>query len=162
MQRYPLIHKPKKPVSQPQITTPVVGEGRYLRMAESYGHVILQLEPNPDQDGCFMLWSATPESTPDMNPVDLLTTQFLDDVYRGLCEAIAEDVENSAGIPYVPFPYENTNVRIIDGSEHPTGSRPICYRRAAYLALEDAVSKVGGELREQSPTLQPASESVLP
>jgi hypothetical protein len=154
MQRYRLIHKPKKLVSQPQITTPVVGEGRYVRMggAEAYGHVILQLEPNPDQDGCFMLWSVTPEYTPDMNPDDLLTTQFLDDVYRGLCEAIAEDVENSAGIPYVPFPYENTNIRIIDGSEHPTDSRPIYYRRAAYLALEDAVSKVlGVRLQERFP-----------
>ncbi|NEQ27794.1 MAG: hypothetical protein F6K28_54120 [Microcoleus sp. SIO2G3] len=112
--------------------------------AEAYGHVILQLEPNPDNDGCFMLWSVTPESTLGTNPDDLLTTQFLDDVYRGLCEAIAEDVENSDGIPYVPFPYKNTNVRIIDGSEHPTDSRPIYYRRAAYLALADAVSQVLG------------------
>ena len=52
--------------------------------AGGYGHVILQLESNPERDGCFLLFAVTPESTPpDMNPGDLLTPQFLDDVYGG-------------------------------------------------------------------------------
>ena len=87
VQRYRLIHKPKKLVSQAQITTPVVGQEQYVPMgsAGGYGHVILQLESNPDRDGCFLLWSVTPESTPpDMNPGYLLTPLFLDDVYGGL------------------------------------------------------------------------------
>jgi hypothetical protein len=55
-----------------------------LGSAGGYGHVILQLESNPDRDGCFLLRWVTPESTPpDMNPGDLLTPQFLDDVYGG-------------------------------------------------------------------------------
>ncbi len=146
MQRYPLVHKPKQPVSKPQITTPAIGEGYFARMAEGgYGHVILRLEPNPDNDGCYMLWSVTLEFTPYNNPNDLLTIHFLNDVYRGLCEAITEDEERDKESPswisYVPFPYENTNIRIIGGSEHVIDSRSYYYRRAAYLALEDAISK---------------------
>lgn len=134
---YPLIHKPKKPVSsQPQITTPVRGEGWSLN--GGYGHAILQLEPNPDRDGCFMLWSASSEIT-DRLP---LTTKFLDSVYWGLCKAIEEGEDRRDWICYVPFPYENTNVRIIGGSERSMDSRPVYYSMAAYFALEDAVSKV--------------------
>lgn len=119
---------------------------------DGYGHVILQLEPNPKKDGCFMLWSVTPEATPNFPSDCLLTTQFLDDVYRGLCEAIAEDIARPGWIRYVPFPYENTNVKIIGGTEHPIDSRQVYYRMAAYLALEDAVSKVlGVALREKLP-----------
>ncbi|NES96685.1 MAG: hypothetical protein F6K32_15895 [Desertifilum sp. SIO1I2] len=152
MQRYPLVHKPKQPVSQPQITTPVIGEGRFARIAEGgYGHVILQLEPNPDNDGCYMLWSVTLEFTPHNDPDYLLTTHFLNDVYHGLCGAIIEDKEGSYWVSYVPFPYENTNIRIIGGSEHPVDSRPYYYRRAAYLALEDAISKLGSDRSEDVP-----------
>lgn len=142
-QRYPLIHKPNNPVRLPQITTPVIGEGRHILIAGgTYGHVILQLEPNPQNDGCYMLWSITPDATPHLLADALLTTQFLDAVYEGLCEAITEEGKGSNGIRYVPFPYENTNVRIMGGSEHPVDSRAGSYRRAAYLALADAVSKL--------------------
>lgn len=135
--RYPLIHKPKKLVSrQPQITSTVRGEAWHLN--RGYGHVILQLEPNPDQDGCFMLWSASSEIS-DRLP---LTTKFLDSVYWGLCKAIEEGEDRRDWICYVPFPYENTNVRIIGGSERSMDSRPVYYSMAAYFALEDAVSKV--------------------
>uniref|UniRef100_A0A832M231 Uncharacterized protein n=1 Tax=Oscillatoriales cyanobacterium SpSt-402 TaxID=2282168 RepID=A0A832M231_9CYAN len=61
MERCPLIHQPKQPVNQPQITRVVIGEGWHLN--SGYGHVILQLEPNPDNDGCFRLWSASSEIT---------------------------------------------------------------------------------------------------
>ncbi|MBD2155205.1 GUN4 domain-containing protein [Leptolyngbya sp. FACHB-16] len=149
MQRYPLVHKPKQPVSQPQITVPVIGEGRFARMAEGgYGHVILQLEPNPENDGCYMVWSVTVEFTPHINPDYLLTTDYLSDVYQGLCEAMTDDEKSSSWISYIPFPYENTNIRIIGGSEHPIDSRSHYYRRAAYLALEDAISKLGSDRPE--------------
>ncbi len=65
----------------------MVGQEQYVPMgsAGGYGYVILQLESNPNRDGCFLLWSVTPESTPpDMNLGDLLTPLFLDDVYGGL------------------------------------------------------------------------------
>lgn len=149
MQRYPLIHKPKQPVSQPQITTPAIGEGYFARMAEGgYGHVILRLEPNPDNDGCYMLWSVTLEFTPHNDPDYLLTTDYVGDVYQGLCEAMTDDEKSSGWISYVPFPYENTNIRIIGGSEHPVDSRSYYYRRAAYLALEDAISKLDSDRPE--------------
>ena len=149
MQRYPLIHKPKQPVSQPQITIPVIGEGRFVRMVEGgYGHVILQLEPNPDNDGCYMVWSVALDFTPHHDPGCLLTTYFLNDVYKGLCEAITDDEEGSYWVSYVPFPYENTNIRIIGGSEHPVDSRSHYYQRAAYLALEDAIAKLGSDRAE--------------
>ena len=150
MQRYPLVHKSKQPVSQPQITTPVIGEGRFVRMAEGgYAHVILQLETNPDNDGCFMVWSVTLEHTSHNDPDYLLTTDYLGDVYQGLCEAIIEDGEGSDWVSYVPFPYENTNIRIIGGSEHPVDSRSYYYRRAAYLALVNAISKLGSDRPEE-------------
>lgn len=149
MERYPLIHHAKQPVKQPQITTPVIGEGRFVRMAGGgYGHVILQLEPNPDKDGCYLVWSVTLEFTPHISPNYLLTTTYLNDVYQGLCEAITENEERPDWVAYVPFPYENTNIRVIGGSEHPVDSRPYYYRRAAYLALTDAIAKLGSDRPE--------------
>jgi hypothetical protein len=153
--QYPLIHKPKKlAANQPQITTPIRGEGRHLN--RGYGHVILQLEPNPGSDGCFMLWSTSSEIT-DRLP---LTTKFLDDVYWGLQTAITEGVDRRDWICYVPFPYENTNVRIVGGSERSMDLRSVYYQMAAYFALEDAVSKVlAVTLPEPLPTL--ANETPL-
>ena len=102
MERYPLTHHAKQPMSQPQITTPVMGEGRFVRMAEGgYGHVMLRLEPNSENDGCYMLWSVTLEFTPHNNPDYLLTNDYLGDVYQGLCEAITEDEKSSSWISYV-------------------------------------------------------------
>ncbi|MBD2677455.1 MULTISPECIES: GUN4 domain-containing protein [Nostoc] len=162
MQRYPLIHKSKNPINLPQIQTPVVGEGKVIRIdGNGYGHVIVQLEPNFDADGCFMLWSVTENSTLNDNANYLLTTRFLEDVYQGLCEAIASDSNKFASIKYVPFPYENTNVRIIGGSEHSIDSRPYSYRTAAYLALEQAVSKVLG-FKLPEPPLKGKIELDLP
>lgn len=161
MQRYPLVHKSKQPVSQPQITIPIRGEGRFVRMAEGgYGHVILQLEPNLDNDGCYMVWSVTLEFTPHSNPDYLLTTDYLEAVYQGLCEAIIDDEKSSSWISYVPFPYENTNIRIIGGSEHPVDSKSYYYRRAAYLALEDVISKLGSDRLEDVP--MPSNPSPVP
>jgi hypothetical protein len=153
--QYPLIHKPKKPApSQPLITTPVSGEGWHLK--GGYGHVILQLEPNPDQDGCFMLWSVSSKIT-DRLP---LTAKFLDSVYWGLCQAIEEGEDRRDWICYVPFPYENTNVRIIGGSERSMDSRSVYYAMATYFALADAVSKVlAVTLPETLPT--PVNEPPL-
>jgi hypothetical protein len=121
MERYPLIHQPKQPMSQPQILTPAIGEGYFARMPErGYGHVILRLEPNSENDGCYMLWSVTLEFTLNHNPKDdLLTTHFLNDVYRGLCEAITEDEERDKkvlpGSPMCPFPTKTQMSELLVG-----------------------------------------------
>ncbi|MUG91798.1 hypothetical protein F7734_04650 [Scytonema sp. UIC 10036] len=144
MNRYPLLHKPKGDFrTLPQVETSVIGEGHYIRAdGNGYGHVILQLEPNSHQDGCFMLWSVTQNQSPNMNCKCLITEYYLQSVYRGLCEAIAEEVENYRYTQYVPFPYQNTNVRIVGGSYHPIDSRASSFQRAAYIALAQAISQL--------------------
>lgn len=151
MRKYPLIHKPKQVLLRlPQLQSCIIGEGTFYRQtgAECFAHIILQLEPNPDQDGCFMLWSvednyilaqasvpgAESETIPDI---------YLQDVYEGLCKAMTEpDEETMSPIQYVPFPYENTNVRIIGGEYRPWQAKGMCYGRVASLALAQAVSQL--------------------
>ncbi|GAB1542006.1 hypothetical protein NUACC21_46790 [Scytonema sp. NUACC21] len=138
--------------------TSVIGEGMYIRAdGNGYGHVILQLEPNQNADGCFMLWSVTHDQIPNLNREYLITEYYLKDVYQGLCEAIAEEVQNYRYTQYVPFPYENTNVRIIGGSYHPIDSRASSFQIAAYIALARAVSQLpdSPSYLQEIPSLQP-------
>nr|MBW4442273.1 hypothetical protein [Plectolyngbya sp. WJT66-NPBG17] len=152
-----LIHKPKEFfTSLPQVESVVYGEGKFILLGgKHYGHVILQLESNPNLDGCFMLWSVGEIPIPDKYlPLDfhdnpafyndyLITQHFLEDVYEGLREAMTEETESDYRVTsYVPFPYENTNIRIIGGLEHPVDSKPSSFRRAACLALAQAVSQL--------------------
>lgn len=137
------MHKPKNDtISLPPIEKIIRGEGFYIRQSSSidcYGHVILQLEPNPNQDGCFMLWSVVhnPNSEKDSIP-DI----YCADIYQGLCEAFTEVLpdESSRYNKYIFFPYENTNVRIIGGSYNAVDSRGMCYRIAVARALLQAMS----------------------
>ncbi|KAF3890558.1 MULTISPECIES: GUN4 domain-containing protein [Nostocales] len=138
--------------------TSIIGEGQYIRAdGHGYGHVILQLEPNPNTDGCFMLWSVTQNHIPNFNREYLITESYLKAVYQGLCEALVEEVEDYRYTQYVPFPYQNTNVRITGGSYHPIDSRASSFQIAAYIALARAVSQLPDSplYLQEIPCLQP-------
>jgi hypothetical protein len=142
MKTYSLIHKPiNSSTALPQVQSVIRGEGKFIRQSgKHYGHVILQLEPNLNRNGCFMLWSVSEDS---MLGEYSITEDYLEYVYEGLCEAITEKPENAwNSSKYVPFRHENTNVRIIGGSWHPVDSKISSFREAAYLALAHAVSQL--------------------
>ena len=88
-----------------------------------------------------MLWSVSKDP---ISGEYLIPEHFLPCVYECLCEAITEKLESDhwSSTKYVPFPYENTNVRVISGSWHPVDSKLSSLKEAAYLALAHAVSQL--------------------
>jgi elongation factor G len=119
-------------------------EGRFVRQSGGrgqYGHVIIEIEPNPGDGFAFearMRGGAVPK-------------QFVPYVEDGVKESMASGPVN--GCPVI-----DVKVTLVDGSSHEVDSSDLAFRIAGSMAFHDAIRKAGPILLE--PVME--IEVVLP
>ncbi|NMG36629.1 hypothetical protein GRF61_19435 [Azoarcus sp. TTM-91] len=112
-------------------------EGRFIRQAssrDSYGHVVLVVEPSSSQMLSFS-WEVSSEEIPP---------EYSSAVLNGIT-GLLERLELHC---------VETTVRVIGGSFNATDSSPKCYTVAAGLAFQDAISN-SGVVTDAQPCGQP-------
>jgi elongation factor G len=118
------------------------GECIFVRQKGSlghYGHVILVVEPSPD-DGLTLEWAVNEATIPE---------RFSKAVQRGIqltCSAKNPDVVSCwvDGGPFQGCAFTRTKVRIIDGSYHDYDSSEHSFEIAGSVAFSNAVKNAGG------------------
>jgi hypothetical protein len=139
MRNYPLPIQPHNDNDlESPIKNPARGEGEINRPGGSpvlYAHIILQVESNPEMNGCFMLWDIA--ENPHGWEYRILD-ESLEYIYLALCEVIRKGAESDSIRP-ISFCYQNTNIRIIGGSEHDFHSTLGAWQSAIHLALINAL-----------------------
>jgi elongation factor G len=116
------------------ITKKARSEGRFIRQSGGkgqYGHVVLEIEPNPGEGFGF-------ES--DLRGASV-PKQFVPYVEEGVRESMASGPVN--GCPIV-----DVKVRLVDGSYHEVDSSDLAFRVAGSMAFFDGVKKAGPVLLE--------------
>ena len=109
-------------------------EGRYIRQSGGrgqYGHVLLEVEPCPQQGILFE----------NVAPVDRVPAQFAPAVESGVREALESGV--LAG-----YPLTDVRVRVVGGSFHEVDSSDIAFRIAGATALREAIRNARPTLKE--------------
>jgi elongation factor G len=110
------------------------GEGRYIRQTGGhgqYGHVVLEVEPNPQ--GGFAFENAA--------SVQRVPAQFVAAVEAGVREGLESGV--LAG-----YPVTDVRVRLVEGSFHEVDSSDFAFKVAGSTALREAVRSASPTLKE--------------
>ncbi len=113
-----------------------VAEGRYVRQTGGrgqYGHVIIELEPNEEQQSDLEFEDKTRGGS--------VPKEFIKPVKEGIREAMESGV--IAGYPVV-----GCHVRLLDGSSHEVDSSEMAFKIAGSMAFKNAMSKAGSVLLE--------------
>ena len=103
-------------------------EGRFVRQSGGrgqYGHVILQVEPQPPGEG-FEFEDATVGG--------VVPQQYVPSVRRGVQEAMKTGVVGG-------YPVVDVKVRLVDGSYHQVDSNEMAFATAASLGFREAMRK---------------------
>ena len=106
------------------------GTGRFVRQSssmDSYGHVVLTVSPYAGPGDFLIVWSVSEETIP---------LEFREAIRQGI-QSSALSVQPDIG------PLKGVRVTVVGGSYHPVDSHENAFRKAAVLAFEDALSKVG-------------------
>ncbi len=116
------------------------GEGKFVKPAGPkgrYGHVCLEVRPNPDGDFAFE----------NRLSAGVLEKEYVAAAERGVRGAL------DAGV-LAGFPVSGLAVAIYDGSSHPVESTPIAFEIAAQQAFREAMLKARPELLEPYGTIE--------
>ena len=116
------------------------GEGKFVKPAGPkgrYGHVCLEVRPNPDGDFAFE----------NRLSGGVLEKEYVAAAERGVRGAL------DAGV-LAGFPVSGLAVAIYDGSSHPVESTPIAFEIAAQQAFREAMLKAQPELLEPYGTIE--------
>lgn len=116
------------------------GEGKFVKPAGpkgQYGHVCLEVRPNPDGDFAFE----------NRLSGGVLEKEYVAAAERGVRGAL------DAGV-LAGFPVSGLAVAIYDGSSHPVESTPIAFEIAAQQAFREAMLKAQPELLEPYGTIE--------
>jgi elongation factor G len=116
------------------------GEGKFVKPAGpkgQYGHVCLEVRPNPDGDFAFE----------NRLSGGVLEKEYVAAAERGVRGAL------EAGV-LAGFPVSGLAVAIYDGSSHPVESTPIAFEIAAQQAFREAMLKAQPELLEPYGTIE--------
>lgn len=117
------------------ITTKVTQEGYYVRQTGGrghYGHVVIEVEPQPRGSGFVFENRIVGGVVPQ---------EFIPAIKAGIEEA--SEYGPLAGYPLVDF-----KVTLIDGSYHPVDSSEIAFKLAASQALREAAAKANPVILE--------------
>jgi elongation factor G len=109
-------------------------EGRYVRQSGGrgqYGHVVIDLEPNPGGGYEFI----------DRTKGGVIPREYIAAVDAGIAEALDSGV--LAGYPML-----DVRVLLVDGSHHPVDSSDIAFKIAGSMALQAAARRAGPVLLE--------------
>jgi len=113
-------------IGVPTMNTFVVGEGKYIRQsssADSYGHVVLRLEPIDLPENLPIRWEVPPDLIPD---------EFRNAVIAGIEESLGEWGEDHS---------QRFLVAVTGGRYHEIDSHNRAFRTASSLAMQDALEK---------------------
>lgn len=127
-------------VGKPQVsyretlTKPAKAEGKFVRQSGGhgqYGHVVIEIEPNPEKGLEFE--NATVGG--------VVTKEFANAAWEGIKEASKSGIV--AGYECVDF-----KVRLVDGSMHEVDSSEMAFKIAGSMAFKQAAEKAGATLLE--------------
>ncbi len=110
------------------ITTSATGEGRYVRQSssvDSYGHVVIRIEPHQGRRDFLLEWAVDEDVIPMM---------FRPGVVAGI-QAVA-----AAGYPDLG-PLVNIKVTVIGGSTNAVDSHLRAYEVATSIAFQNALAR---------------------
>jgi elongation factor G len=130
-------------VGRPQVayrespTKPARGEGRFVRQTGGrgqYGHVLLEVEPLPADEGQKFLF---------VNKVvgGSIPREFISSIEQGVREA------TEAG-PLAGYELEGVQATVYDGSYHEVDSSEIAFKIAGSIAFKDALQRAAVVLME--------------
>jgi elongation factor G len=116
------------------ITKPAKAVGRFVRQSGGrgqFGHVVLEIEPNPGQG---FLWE---------NRIvgGVIPREFIGPTERGVREALDSG-------PLAGYPVVDVKVALVDGSFHPVDSSEIAFKIAGSMAFKEAVRQAAPRLLE--------------
>lgn len=109
-----------------KMDTFVVGEGKYIRQsssADSYGHVVLKIEPSDLREELPIRWEVPP---------DLIPEEFRNAIIEGIEECLSEWGEDHS---------QRFLVTVTGGRYHEVDSHNRAFRTASSLAMKDALEK---------------------
>ncbi|MCX7760828.1 MAG: elongation factor G [Hydrogenothermaceae bacterium] len=133
-------HKLEVNVGKPQVAyketikKKATAEGKFIRQSGGrgqYGHVWIEIEPNPDKEYEFV----------DKIVGGVIPKEFIPAVDEGIREAMNQGVV--AGYPVL-----NVRATLFDGSFHEVDSSEIAFKIAASMAFRDAMKKADPVLLE--------------
>lgn len=133
-------HKLEVNVGKPQVAyketikKKATAEGKFIRQSGGrgqYGHVWIDIEPNPDKEYEFV----------DKIVGGVIPKEFIPAVDEGIKEAMNQGVV--AGYPVL-----NVKATLFDGSFHEVDSSEIAFKIAASMAFRDAMRKADAVLLE--------------
>jgi elongation factor G len=113
----------------------VTQEGKYIRQsssADSYGHVVIKIEPGEPRSG-----------------VKFISQLVGNNVLQDYAESIEQGVrETCASSILAGYPVTDIIVTLVDGSYHAVDSHEMAFKFAATIAIREAVKKVQPVLLE--------------
>jgi elongation factor G len=133
-------HKLEVNVGKPQVAyketikKKATAEGKFIRQSGGrgqYGHVWIEIEPNPEKEYEFV----------DKIVGGVIPKEFIPAVDEGIREAMNQGVV--AGYPVI-----NVKATLFDGSFHEVDSSEIAFKIAASMAFRDAMKKADPVLLE--------------
>jgi len=133
-------HKLEVNVGKPQVAyketikKKATAEGKFIRQSGGrgqYGHVWIEIEPNPEKEYEFV----------DKIVGGVIPKEFIPAVDEGIREAMNQGVV--AGYPVI-----NVKATLFDGSFHEVDSSEIAFKIAASIAFRDAMKKADPVLLE--------------
>lgn len=117
------------------ITAVGEGEGKFVKQSAGknlYGHIILRIEPHPQNKEFDLVWNVPPEQVPK---------EYLPAVESGVREAMETGI-------LIGSPVRGVRVEIIGGSYNPDDSEEMAYKTAAYVAFKEALKQARPVLLE--------------
>jgi elongation factor G len=117
------------------ITQAAKGEGRFIRQSGGkgqYGHVVLEVEPNPRGKGVEFETKVVQGRVP---------REFWKPIEQGVREALLSG-------PLAGFPVVDVKTRLVDGSYHEVDSSELAFKIAASMGVKDALDKGKPQLLE--------------
>lgn len=116
------------------VKKPTTAEGKYIKQSGgrgSYGHVVIEFEPNPDKG---FEW------------VDKITGGRVSKEYIKAAQAGLEDALKHGSV--AGYPIMDIKATIVDGSMHDVDSNELAYKIAASLCLKKALQSMAPVLLE--------------
>ena len=131
---------------QETITKAVRSEGRFIRQSGGrgqYGHVVLDLSPNPK--GGYVFENKTVGGA--------IPREYINPVNLGIKDALKSGV--LAG-----YPLTNIKVELVDGSFHEVDSSDLAFRIAGSMGLQNGVRKASPVLLEPIMSIEVVSPEI--
>ena len=130
-------------VGQPQVAyretikRPAEAEGKYIRQTGGrgqYGHVILRIEPIPEEEGKNFEFI-------DKTVGGVIPKEFMPAIEAGIKEAMMSG-------PLAGYPVVRVRAVVLDGSYHEVDSSEMAFKIAASMAFKEAMKKAQPVLLE--------------